>query len=98
MKFKGTKKEWISDIPTSTRLDGVLTNACDVANDQGDYVATVYGRTPKICKANSILISQSPKLLETLQTVKSILESPKLIDAGNLRRLINNTLDNVESV
>jgi len=66
-KFKGTRGEWFNDLPSSTRLEGLLTNACDVANEEGKYVATVYGNTPKICKANAKLIAAAPELIEALQ-------------------------------
>ncbi|MBV1929154.1 MAG: hypothetical protein KUG81_06535 [Gammaproteobacteria bacterium] len=69
-QFKGTQGEWINDIPSSVRLEGKLSNACDVANNEGVYVATVYGSTPKICKANAKLIISAPLLLKELQKVR----------------------------
>jgi len=39
--------------------------------------------------------ADSQLMLETLQTIKATLESPRLIDAGNLRRITNNAIDQV---
>jgi hypothetical protein len=71
MKFNGTKKEWFNDEPSSTRLDGKLINACDVANEDGKYVATVYGNTPKVCKANANLITSAPEMIKSLIKIKT---------------------------
>jgi hypothetical protein len=41
---------------------------------------------------NAKLIAAAPELLEALKEIKSTLESPKLIDAGNLRRITNSAI------
>ena len=74
MEFKGTRGEWFNDLPSSTRLEGLLTNACDVANEEGKYVATVYGNTPKICKANAKLIAAAPENILEHQNCKNLLK------------------------
>jgi hypothetical protein len=44
-------------------------------------------------KANVKLAEAAPDMLNALQVIKTILESPKLIDAGDLRRITNSAID-----
>lgn len=67
MKNQNTKGEWIHDIPSASRLNGNNISACDLANENGEYIATIYGRTATICEANANLISASPDMLDALR-------------------------------
>ena len=100
MEFKGTKGKWKirQNIPYDT---GGFVVYSGTGKDNKTVVRLPYGNIvpcPKTKEyfeneANAKLIAAAPELLEALQDVKGILESPKLIDAGVLRRIVNSAIE-----
>lgn len=90
--FKGTKGVWKAYEGETNQITRSLFGKAGVSKEELHEVFLAYGRTPEKAEANARLIAASPELLETLIEVKNILESPKLIDAGVLRRLVNSAI------
>lgn len=85
--MENTKGKVSHDMPTPGKLDGMNIFKCDLANDEGDYIATVYGMG-KNCEGNAELIAEAfnvtnecgltpRKLLEQRNTLLELKESMK---------------------
>ena len=97
MEFKGTKGKWkignhFSNIVTDEKPARPSYSEEDFESEKkyyGGYLVTESVSR----KADAQLIAAAPELLEALQDVRGILESPKLIDAGVLRRIVNSAIE-----
>jgi len=86
-KFKGTQGKWEANETERFYNGSKDTYEVNYGNDGECVCEVVHGFD------NAKLIAAAPELLEALQTIKKVLESPELIDAGNLRRVTNNAIN-----
>ena len=93
--FKGTKGDWIMDCRTKACEE--YPNYLPIISKDETLIALVNHNSVEIniheYVANAEIIRAAPRMLEALQNVKEILESPRLIDAGDLRRIVNSAID-----
>ena len=85
-EFKGTKGKWIIDTDESYLNDyGVLATPISIENFMIGFI-DVYG-DQKEDKANALLISKAPKMLEMLELLYSDLKQGALPNENELKSL-----------
>ena len=83
-KFKHTPGPWYAE-----RYKGL------VSNESLEIICQFFSRHEddfRNSEANAKLIAAAPDMLEALESIQDILYSPGLIDAGNLRRIVDSAI------